>query len=174
MKTIEDLYDGLFVTLESLQTGKIKPEEAMAVAAVAQTIINAAKVECEYAKINKARGTHFIPTLAPIPKTPAIEPPKPEPEPVPTITREPQDLHLTNVDGYEVGDRVFLPSGKHGTVQSVTAAGRINVETESGILPYSAKHLSHATEARAPIRSPIVPQGSQARFVPGRNASGSR
>lgn len=167
MKTIEDLYDGLFATLSALNEGKIKPDQAMAVAAVAQTIINAAKVECEYAKINKSRGTHFVPLLA-SQKPPALEAPAPAAMrvAVPKAAETPPDPAETVDAEFEDGDRVFLPSGKYGTVKSVKGT-RVEVEhDQGGMFPYNAKQLSHATREREPITSPIVPQG--ARVIQGR------
>jgi hypothetical protein len=61
---IEDLRDHLFATLESLQD-KDEPMEldrAKAIADVAQTIINSAKVEVDFYKATGAQpNTNFIP-----------------------------------------------------------------------------------------------------------------
>ena len=61
---IEDLRNHLFATLEALQDAE-KPmplERATALADVAQTIINSAKVEVEFLRAVQARkGTGFIP-----------------------------------------------------------------------------------------------------------------
>ena len=63
---IEDLRDHLFATLEELRD-KDKPmelERAKAIADVAQTIINSAKVEVDYLRAVSDRdkkGTTFIP-----------------------------------------------------------------------------------------------------------------
>ena len=61
-KTIADLRGVLFETLEALKD-KDKPmeiERAEAIAQVAQTIINSAKVEVEYLKVAGGKGTGFI------------------------------------------------------------------------------------------------------------------
>lgn len=60
---IEDLRNHLFATIEGLLDEE-KPmciERAKAVADVAQTIINSAKVEVEYLKATGRLGTGFIP-----------------------------------------------------------------------------------------------------------------
>jgi hypothetical protein len=62
MNTIEDLRAHLFATLEGLRD-KDKPmdiDRAKAVADVAQTLINSAKVEVEHLKIVGGTGTGFI------------------------------------------------------------------------------------------------------------------
>lgn len=71
---IEDLRNHLFATLEALQDEE-KPmdlERAKVIAEVSQTIINSAKVECEYLEVTGAtRGSGFIPHDAPAtPETP--------------------------------------------------------------------------------------------------------
>ena len=60
---IDDLRNHLFATLEALQDEK-KPmdlERAKAIALVAQTVINSAKVECEFLNIVGGKGSGFIP-----------------------------------------------------------------------------------------------------------------
>ena len=60
---IEDLRNHLFATLEALQD-KEKPmelERAKAIANVAQTIINSAKVEVEFLAVAGGKGSGFIP-----------------------------------------------------------------------------------------------------------------
>lgn len=59
---IEDLRNHLFVTLEALQD-KDNPmdiERATAVAAVAQVIVNSAKVENDHIKLTGKTGSGFI------------------------------------------------------------------------------------------------------------------
>ena len=72
-KKIEDLRDHLFATLEALRN-KENPMElnrARAVAAVAQVVIDSARVEVELAKVTGARvGSGFIPELPSKPGTP--------------------------------------------------------------------------------------------------------
>jgi hypothetical protein len=60
---IEDLRNHLFATLEALQD-KEKPmelERAKAIAEVAQTLINSAKVEVEFLEVTGGNGSGFIP-----------------------------------------------------------------------------------------------------------------
>lgn len=60
---IDSLRDHLFETLEALKD-KDKPmeiERAKTIAAVAQTIINSAKVECDFIELTGSRGSGFIP-----------------------------------------------------------------------------------------------------------------
>lgn len=66
-ETIADLRSHLFDTLKGL-ADKDKPmdiERARAVAEVAQTIINSAKVEVDHLKIVGGKGSGFIPLAAP-------------------------------------------------------------------------------------------------------------
>lgn len=63
MKTITDLRDHLFATLEALRDEK-KPmdiERAKTVAQVAQTIIESAKVEVQFVRDVGGHGTGFLP-----------------------------------------------------------------------------------------------------------------
>jgi hypothetical protein len=59
---IETLRDHLFATLAALQdkTAPMDIERAKAVSDIAQTIINSAKVEVEYAKATGAKGSGFL------------------------------------------------------------------------------------------------------------------
>ena len=63
---IEDLRNHLFETLEALKDkdAPMQIERALAVAEVAQVIVNSAKVECEFVKLNGGHGSGFIPLLA--------------------------------------------------------------------------------------------------------------
>lgn len=60
---ISDLRNHLFATIEGLLDPEqpMDIERAKAVSAVAQTIINSAKVEVEYLELTGAKGTGFIP-----------------------------------------------------------------------------------------------------------------
>lgn len=61
---IDDLRNHLFATLEALRD-EDKPmelERAKTIASVAQTIINSAKVECDFIELTGTRGSGFIPT----------------------------------------------------------------------------------------------------------------
>lgn len=60
---IDDLRNHLFATLEALRDEE-KPmdlERAKVIATVAQTVINSAKVECDYLEITGSKGSGFIP-----------------------------------------------------------------------------------------------------------------
>jgi hypothetical protein len=59
--TVSDLYSSLFETLESLKAKKITVEEANAIANVAQTIVNAGKLECQFINAVGGHGSGFIP-----------------------------------------------------------------------------------------------------------------
>ncbi len=64
---IEDLRNHLFATLEALRD-KDHPMEldrAKAIADVAQTIINSAKVEVDFIEATGAKGTGFVPLQPP-------------------------------------------------------------------------------------------------------------
>lgn len=50
-KTVDDLRDHLFATLDGLRAGTMDVERAKAISEVAQTIINSAKVEVEAARL---------------------------------------------------------------------------------------------------------------------------
>lgn len=72
MKTVEDLREHLFQTLEGLRNKSITIEEAKAVASVGQVIVNSAKVEAEVMKTTRYRGTGFLPEAAAAPGTPRL------------------------------------------------------------------------------------------------------
>lgn len=60
---IDDLRNHLFATLEALRD-KDEPmdlERAKTISAVAQTIINSAKVECDFIELTGTKGSGFIP-----------------------------------------------------------------------------------------------------------------
>lgn len=61
-KTIDDLREHLFATLTALRdkTNPMDIERAKAVSAVAQTIINSAKVEVEYLRVNNGGESGFL------------------------------------------------------------------------------------------------------------------
>lgn len=50
-KTVDDLREHLFATLDGLRAGTIDVERAKAISEVAQTIINSARVEVEAARL---------------------------------------------------------------------------------------------------------------------------
>lgn len=60
---IDDLRNHLFATLEALRD-KDEPmdlERAKTISTVAQTIINSAKVECDFIELTGTKGSGFIP-----------------------------------------------------------------------------------------------------------------
>lgn len=58
---IEDLRNHLFLALEKLHDGDIEIERAKAIADVAQTLINSAKVEVDYLRVTgQDSGTGFL------------------------------------------------------------------------------------------------------------------
>lgn len=61
-RTINDLREHLFATLEGLRDDKnpLDIDRAKAVAEVAQTIINSAKVEVEHMRVAGGAGTGFV------------------------------------------------------------------------------------------------------------------
>ncbi|MCB0252538.1 MAG: hypothetical protein KDI55_02300 [Anaerolineae bacterium] len=64
MKNIEDLREHLFATLDALRdkNNPMDTDRAKAIADVAQTIINSAKVEIDHIRATEAiAGTGFIP-----------------------------------------------------------------------------------------------------------------
>jgi hypothetical protein len=72
LNDITTLRDALFATLRGLQDrdNPIETDRAKAINETAQTIINSAKLEIDYMRVNGAgRGTNFIPTI--------LEPQKP-------------------------------------------------------------------------------------------------
>lgn len=59
-KTIGDLRDVMFDTLQLLKDKKITVEEAKAMSEIGQTIINSAKVEVDYIRANNGGETPFL------------------------------------------------------------------------------------------------------------------
>lgn len=59
-KTIGDLRDAMFDTLQMLKDGKITIEQAKAASELGQVIINSAKVEVDYIKANNGGESRFI------------------------------------------------------------------------------------------------------------------
>jgi hypothetical protein len=65
-KTVNDLREHLFAALEALndKANPMEIERARAVAEVAQTIINSAKVEIEYLRVNGGGEMGFLDAVA--------------------------------------------------------------------------------------------------------------
>jgi hypothetical protein len=192
VNTITDLRDLLFDALRGVKNGTLDPKKAAAIFDGAQVIVNSAKVECEHMKITGMLGSGFIPITGEIPAVEPDEEPLALTAPGQLLNEETSENHeendepetpgaqrqdddesepeheISEVAGFKAGDRVFLPSGKKGTVKSVTTAGRINVELDgdAGVLPYSARHLQTDGPSRQPVTSPVVPAGP--RVVQGR------
>lgn len=59
-KTIGDLREAMFDTIEGLRSGKITVEQAKAMPDIGQVIINSAKVEVDYIKANNGGETPFL------------------------------------------------------------------------------------------------------------------
>ncbi|MEI2416192.1 hypothetical protein V8Z80_08410 [Orrella sp. JC864] len=59
-KTIGDLRDAMFDTLEKLKAGTISIEQAKAVSEIGQVIINSAKVEVDYIRANNGGESSFL------------------------------------------------------------------------------------------------------------------
>ena len=59
-KTINDLREAMFDTLDMLKKGEITIEQAKAMSEIGQTIINTAKVEVDYIRANNGGESGFI------------------------------------------------------------------------------------------------------------------
>jgi hypothetical protein len=69
--TVTDLYSCLFETIADLRAKKITTEQANAIANLAQTIVNAGKLECKLIDTVGGDGTGFLPREA-IPRREAL------------------------------------------------------------------------------------------------------
>ena len=63
-RTVEDLRDQLFATIDGLRDGSLDVARARAITDVAQVIVNSAKVEAEVMKATRHKGSGFLPELA--------------------------------------------------------------------------------------------------------------
>lgn len=59
-KTIGDLRDAMFDTLDALKSGKITVDQAKTMSDIGQVIINSAKVEVDYIRANNGGNSGFI------------------------------------------------------------------------------------------------------------------
>lgn len=59
-KTIGDLRNALFETLQDLKAGKITVEQAKSISEIGQVIINSAKVEVDYIRANNGGESQFL------------------------------------------------------------------------------------------------------------------
>lgn len=77
MKTINDLRETLFDTIEKLKEGKIKTQDAKTIGELCQTIVNSAKAETEFINKYGGDGTGFIPMKSEPPIKQIARPEKP-------------------------------------------------------------------------------------------------
>ncbi len=61
-RTIDDLREALFETMEAVKNGSMEIDRAKTVAELGQTIINTAKVEVQYLASNNGGPSKFIET----------------------------------------------------------------------------------------------------------------
>lgn len=106
MSNAQTLYKTLFETLSDLKNGKVTIEQAKARSEVAQTIINVAKVEVDYAKVTNSnkQSQFFNGQLAEIPAQ----------EEQPSEEKQPQtQVQIGNDEPmtYQVGTGVVHRSG---------------------------------------------------------------
>jgi hypothetical protein len=59
-KTIEDLRDHLFATLQAVKDGSLDLDKARAINDVAKTIVDTAKVEVDYLRVTGGGESQFI------------------------------------------------------------------------------------------------------------------
>lgn len=76
-KTISDLRDHLFAALEGLSDKKhpMDIDRAVAIADVAQVVINSAKVEVDFMRVAGGKGSGFIPDALALPGAASTPPP---------------------------------------------------------------------------------------------------
>lgn len=74
MNSISDLRKHLFETIEALKDKGMPIDRARAIAEVAQTVINSAKVEVDFMRMRgeKSGGTGFVPEELPAPGQPRL------------------------------------------------------------------------------------------------------
>lgn len=72
-KSIEDLREALFATLEGVKNGTIDTDRARAVNELGKTLCDTAKVELEFLKQTDGEQSHFLaPSKQPDPLPPGI------------------------------------------------------------------------------------------------------
>lgn len=74
MSDIDKLRTHLFDTLEGVKSGKIRVEQAKAVTEISQQIINSAKAEIDFARVNGSVDSTFFNKLT----RPSLPPPAPQ------------------------------------------------------------------------------------------------
>lgn len=67
-KTIEDLRNLLFETMEGVKSGTIDIDKAKVISDLSQVMVNTAKVEVEHAKVTGQKGSGFLEKPAELPK----------------------------------------------------------------------------------------------------------
>lgn len=73
MSKIDDLREDLFDTIKGLKNKSMDIDRAKAIAEVAQTIINSAKVEVDYIRATESRtGTEFFPDASKVQRLKAV------------------------------------------------------------------------------------------------------
>ena len=82
-KTLDDLRERLFDTIDGVKTGKVTVERARTISDLCQVVINSAKVEVDYRRVANDKNSRFLggptPALPAPPAAPAApaEPPLP-------------------------------------------------------------------------------------------------
>jgi len=67
-KTIDDLRDVLFQTIEAVKSGSLEIDRAKTISDLAQVMVNSAKVEVEHAKVTGQKGSGFLEKPQELPK----------------------------------------------------------------------------------------------------------
>jgi hypothetical protein len=66
-KTVDDLRELLFETIEGVKSGQIDVERAKMIGDLSQVIVNSAKAEIEYTKVTGHKGSGFLEKPAELP-----------------------------------------------------------------------------------------------------------
>lgn len=74
MKTIEDLRETLFSTLEAVKAGTLDVEKAKVINEVSKTIVDTAKVEVDYIRVVGEGQSTFLPPVGKQPQLPSTPP----------------------------------------------------------------------------------------------------
>jgi hypothetical protein len=59
-KTIEDLREHLFATIQGVRDGSVSVEQAKTVSELSQVIVNTAKVEVDFVRATERRDSRFL------------------------------------------------------------------------------------------------------------------
>lgn len=60
MRTIEDLREALFDTINQVKSGAMDVEKAKVISELSQVLVNTAKAEVEHAKVTGSKGSGFL------------------------------------------------------------------------------------------------------------------